>query len=81
MKKQKEDLVKIVRTDIELKNTLENGLDVWPVITKDNHWLISYDDDDGYGTHEFKSNTTLRIAKPVHLGEIYLENFLPVKEF
>ena len=23
-----------------------------------------YDDDDGYGTHEFKSNTHLRIAKP-----------------
>ena len=36
-KRQKEDLVKIVRTDIELKNTPENGLDVWPVITKDNH--------------------------------------------
>jgi hypothetical protein len=37
MKKLNEDLVKIVKTDIELENTLENGLDVWPDITKDNH--------------------------------------------
>ena len=37
MKKLIEDLVKIVRTDIEVKNTPENGLDVWPVIVIDKH--------------------------------------------
>ena len=36
-KKLNEELVKNVKTDIELENTLENGLDVWPDITKDNH--------------------------------------------
>jgi len=30
-----------------------------------------YDDDDGYGTHEFKSNIPLRIAKPVSWRDLF----------
>ena len=30
-----------------------------------------YDDDDGYGTHEFKSNVPLRIAKPVSWRDLF----------
>ena len=30
-----------------------------------------YDDDDGYGTHEFKSNTHLRIAKPLSWRDLF----------
>ena len=30
-----------------------------------------FDDDDGYGTHEFKSNTTLRIAKPTSWRDLF----------
>ena len=31
--------------------------------------------------HEFKSNTTFKNSKAYYLGEIYLESFLPVKEY
>ena len=30
-----------------------------------------FDDDDGYGTHEFKSNTHLRIAKPLSWRDLF----------
>ena len=40
-KRLKEDLARIAKTDIDLKNTPENGLDVWLDITTDNLWLVS----------------------------------------